>query len=338
MDGFHETAAGPVPRVRIRPESSAVWGTIKARCGLRTNYKVTPGLYCAGSPGPDSPALVTCNYKLTFDHLRSKLNGIDAWIVVLDTHGVNVWCAAGKGLFGTDEALERVRSCGLDQAAPNAPLVFPQMGATGVTGREAAKRTGRKVHFGPLRAADIPRYIENGFKADESMRRVTFSLAERAVLAPVEFLLLAKPLAFVALAIFVLSGVGPDFFSLNGAWARGLAGLGATLLACMAGGVVAPILLPWLPGRAFSLKGGLTGAVSGLAAVWLWAGGLASGTALLLWSMALSSYLCMNFTGSTPFTSPSGVEKEMRRYMPWQIGAAFLACALWIVAAFLEGR
>ncbi|QJT07910.1 hypothetical protein E8L03_02750 [Oceanidesulfovibrio marinus] len=337
VDGFHDTAAGPVPRLSTRLELSAVCGAIKARCGLRSNYKITPGLYCVGSPGPDAPVLVTSNYKLTVDHLRARLGGVDAWVVVLDTHGVNVWCAAGKGLFGTEEAVARVRGCGLDQAAPHAPLIFPQMGATGVVGREVAKRTGRKVLFGPLRAGDVPRYLENDFQADEAMRRVTFTLRERAVLTPVEFLLLARPLVFVFLALFVLSGVAPGLFSLHAAWARGLAACGATVLACLAGGVAAPVLLPWLPGRAFSLKGAQTGAITGLVSALLWAGGFLSGAALVLWSAAVGSYLCMNFTGSTPFTSPSGVEKEMRRYLPWQIGAAALACALWIAAAFLEG-
>lgn len=337
MDGFHDSAAGPVPRLRTRLEPAAVYGAIKARCGLRSDYKITPGLYCVGSPGSDAPALVTSNYKLTVDHVRARLAGVDAWVVVLDTHGVNVWCAAGKGLFGTEEAVARVRGCGLDKAAPDAPLIFPQMGATGVVGREVARRTSRKVRFGPLRAADIPRYLENGFQADEAMRRVTFTLRERAVLTPVEFLLLAKPLVIVFLALFLVSGIGPGFFSLHAAWARGLAACAATVLACLAGGVAAPILLPWLPGRAFSLKGAQTGAVAGLASSWLWAGGLASGAALVLWSVAISAYLCMNFTGSTPFTSPSGVEQEMRRYLPWQVGTAALACALWIAAAFLEG-
>ncbi len=317
-------------------EPAAWWGTVKARCGLRMDYKVTPGLYCVGAPGPESPALVTCNYKLTFDHLRAQLAGVDAWVVVLDTHGVNVWCAAGKGRFGTDEAVARVRGCGLDRAAPHAPLVLPQMGATGVTGREVARRTGRKVHFGPLRAADIPSYIANGLKADEAMRRVTFTLGERAVLTPVEFFLLARPLLVVALVLFVLSGVGPGVFSVEAAFSRGLSGLGAAVLASVAGGVVAPILLPWLPGRAFSVKGAQTGAAAGALAAWLWAGGVLDGAALLLWATALGSYLTMNFTGSTPFTSPSGVEREMRRFLPWQLGGVVLAAALWIAAAFLE--
>ena len=42
----------------------------------------------------------------------------------------------------------------------------------------------------------------------------------------------------------------------------------------------------------------------------------------------------MNFTGSTPFTSPTGVEKEMRMAIPAQVGAVLLAAVIWITAAF----
>jgi hypothetical protein len=336
VEEFVPTADGPVPRVRTSLDRVSLWGTVGARCGLRTNYKVVPGLYCVGSPGPDSPALLTANYKLSFDHLRTRLGGVDAWLVVLDTHGVNVWCAASKGLFSTGEAAARVRSCGLDTVAPKATLILPQLGATGVDARELAKRTGRGVRFGPIRAQDVKPYLDNGTQAEEVMRGVTFTLAERTVLTPVELFLLAKPLLFVFLGLFALSGIGPDVYSLNAAWQRGLAGADATLLAVLAGAVVGPILLPWLPGRTFSLKGAQTGILAGLAAAFTLSAGLLSALALLLWCTALSSYLCMNFTGSTPFTSPSGVEKEMRRFIPMQLAAVVLALVFWVAAGFVE--
>ena len=61
---------------------------------------------------------------------------------------------------------------------------------------------------------------------------------------------------------------------------------------------------------------------------------LLAGLALVLITAAVSSYLAMNFTGSTPFTSPSGVEKEMRRAIPIQAAAAVAAVAAWIGSAF----
>ena len=83
---------------------------ILARCAVnRGGHRVAPGLYALRRPDADSPVLVTANYSLSFDALRSSRPGADAHILVRDTHGINVWCAAGKGTFGTTELLERTR-------------------------------------------------------------------------------------------------------------------------------------------------------------------------------------------------------------------------------------
>ena len=105
----------------------------------------------------------------------------------------------------------------------------------------------------------------------------------------------------------------------------------------LGGAVAAPILLPWIPGRAFALKGTLTGIVAGLAVVIAFRNSLiwVEATALLLITIVISSYLAMNFTGSTPFTSPSGVEKEMRRAIPLQAAVALIAVVAWVSAAFV---
>ena len=42
----------------------------------------------------------------------------------------------------------------------------------------------------------------------------------------------------------------------------------------------------------------------------------------------------MNFTGATPYASPSGVEKEMRRGIPAQIAALMATVALWVGGQF----
>src|SRR4030066_353544 len=88
----------------------------KVRWGInRMDYKVNPGLYRIGNPCNSAPVLVTANYKLTFDSLRKELTGMDVWILVIDTKGVNVWCAAGKGTFGTEELIHRIADTKLDR-------------------------------------------------------------------------------------------------------------------------------------------------------------------------------------------------------------------------------
>jgi hypothetical protein len=290
-----------------------------------------------GSPGPDSPVLVTANYKLSFDSLRFALATIDAWLLVADTRGINVWCAAGKGTFSAGEVSDIVRRSRLAEVVSHRQLVLPQLAAPGVTAREVTRGCGFSVRFGPVRATDLPAWLERDGQGDETMREVTFTLAERAVLIPVELYLLARPLVgLVVLALF-LSGIGPGVFSPAAAVHRGALLLGATGLGILAGAVLVPLLLPWLPARQFWLKGVYTGlAVAALARPLVVAG--LSGVeqvALALWAVAVSSYLAMNFTGSTPFTSLSGVEREMRRGLPVQLLAVGAAAVLWVVAPFI---
>jgi hypothetical protein len=338
VDGFVDTPAGPVPRVRTGMLPSDRLGTALARLGaIRSRYKVVPGLYCVGDPTPDSPVLVTANYKLTFDAVRRELAGIDAWLLVADTRGINVWCAAGKGLFATDEIIYGVNSARLHQVVAHRELILPQLGATGVAGREVGKGCGFKVTWGPVRAGDLPEFLAGGRHADRDMRMVDFPLKERAVLIPVELFLLRKPLAWTLPALFLLSGIGPDVFSLAAMWHRGLAAAAATLFGVLAGCVAVPLLLDRLPWRSFWPKGALTGAAAGLiAASLLPLRGRLEPAAVLLWTMAVASYLAMNFTGSTPFTSPSGVEKEMRRGIPLQGLAGLAALILWLAAPFIR--
>ena len=312
--------------------------TITIRIGYgRYDYKVIPGLYCVGNPTPDSPVIVTCNYKLTFDMVRKELDGKDAWLLITDTRGINVWCAAGKSLFSTEEIILSAKTSRLNEIVSHREFILPQLGATGVAAHKVRKGCGFKVIYGPVWAKDLPAFIEAGNHATEEMRTVTFTLRQRAELIPVELFILGKPLCIIIMAAFLLSGIGPDIFSLSAAWTRGLAAVCATIFGIIAGNMVVPLLLPKLPWKQFSPKGALTGVIAGLINVMIFSStlGMGESLALMLWTTVVGSYLAMNYTGSTPFTSPTGVEAEMRRVIPILGGAALLAMIIWVAAPFM---
>ncbi|GAB4262650.1 mercury methylation corrinoid protein HgcA [Deferrisoma sp.] len=338
VEGWIETPAGEVPRVSTRLAPADVLGRWAMRWGIgRDRYRVAPGLYAVGHPDENAPVLVTANYKMTFDLLRRDLAGVDAWILVLETHGINVWCAAGKGTFGTDELVNRLRAAGVERVVRHRTLVVPQLGATGVSAPEVRRRTGFQVVYGPVRGRDLKAFLAAGLKATAGMRRVTFTLGERLVLTPVELrVILLRPSLALAAALLVLGGIGPGGYSAAAALHRGGAAVLSLLAGVVAGAVATPALLPWLPGRMFSLKGLWTGLAGALLLVLRFAGALSGwdALALLLALPAVSSTCAMNFTGSTPFTSPSGVELEMRRSLPWQIGAGALALLAWLAGAW----
>jgi len=282
---------------------------ILARWGWkRGKHRVEPGLYRLGNPAPDSPVFASANYTLSFDAVRSSLEGIDAWILVLDTQGINVWCAAGKGTFGTAELVSRIHSTGLAGVVSHRKIVVPQLGAPGVSWPEVLRKSGFTVEYGPVRARDLPEYRKT-HTATPKMRQVQFPLWDRIVLTPVEFAHVALPM-FVATAILWFLA-GP------------VAAL-AALSAVLTGTVLFPALLPFIPTQDFSTKGLILGTVVAIPfavsfgtnpVLPFWANVLAAATALLL-IPAVTAYLALNFTGCTTFTSRTGVKKEIFRYVP----------------------
>jgi len=319
-----------VPAVSTDLNLKDLLGAWKARWGIgRMNYKISPGLYAVGKPDHISPVLVSANYKLTFDALRKELSGLNCWLLILDTKGVNVWCAAGKGTFGTDELVRRISITKLSKIVSHRKLVLPQLGAPGVSAHQVRGRTGFSVVYGPVRARDIKAFLESGFKATEEMRSVKFTMWNRLVLTPMELAATAK----ISLIIF---GV---LFLLNLFAARpfGLADFIAYAGAVLTGTVVTPVLLPFIPGRAFAGKGWQLGLL--WAAWFVWFNGwfaaefllLAIGYLLLL--PALSAFLAMNFTGSSTYTSFSGVIKEMKTAVPLLALAAAAGIVLVLIGS-----
>jgi hypothetical protein len=334
-----ETPVGDIPRLDTSLKGLDTVGTFRARLGVsRDWYKVAPGLYCVGIPDEESPVLVTANYKLSFDSLRKELVGIDAWILVLDTRGINVWCAAGKKTFSTEEVIRQVQRVSLDKLVSHRELILPQLGAPGISSHKIKEVCGFKVIWGPIKAGDLKTFLRNGRKAESHMRQVTFSMGERIVLIPVELYLIIKPSLFILFALFVLSGISPQVFSISAAWFRGLNGAVAYFLGVLAGAVTVPILLPWLPSRQFYIKGIVTGLAGGIFTILYLSANITwlESVTLLLLTMSVSSYAAMNFTGATPFTSPSGVEKEMRQGIPIQAVAVVIAVIAWVTAPFMN--
>ncbi|MHC4890725.1 MAG: mercury methylation corrinoid protein HgcA, partial [Planctomycetota bacterium] len=283
-----------------------------------------------------SVVLISANYKFSFDALRKELDGLDAWIVVLETEGVNVWCAAGKGTFGTDEIVNRVGLTGLGQIVKHRKLVLPQLGAPGVAAHEVKRRCGFSVIYGPIRACDIIAFVKAGMKATAQMRQVRFSLYDRMVLTPVEFVMGAKYLLFAIALFFVLSGINASGYSSHLAVKNGVRSAANFFGAYLAGTVIGPLLLPWLPGRSFSFKGFSVGLIAAAVLFFLkLTGGRLETIAWVFLIAAVSSFITMNFTGASTYTSLSGVKKEMRIAVPLQLAGAVLGAGMWIVGRFV---
>ncbi len=317
--GSVTTEAGNIDVISTKWGLCDYIGEIKVRLDIgRMNYAVAPGIYAVGKPDRQSPVLVSANYKLSFDVLRRDLEGLNVWILVIDSKGVNVWCAAGKGTFGTEELAQRVTITGLEKIVSTRKLIVPQLGAPGISAHTVKALCGFSVVYGPVRSGDIKKYLDAGMKTDAAMRRVNFGVIDRLTVSWLELALTAKAAVIgtaLLAGLIVLTSIVPWLAALKQE---------ALLLpfflwgAILSGTVLNAVLLPYLPGRAFSFKGGTLGLIV-CAAIILASGQHLAVTAwlsIMLMCAGISAFLALNFTGASTYTSLSGVKKEIRYSVP----------------------
>ncbi len=339
--GMVDSKTGPIPQLSTDIHWADRIGALKVRLGYRRmDYGVAPGLYAVGNPVCGSPFLVTANYKLTIDTLRKNLAGYDFWILVLDTHCVNVWCAAGKHTFSTEELIYRLYETRAEAVSCMKLLILPQLGAPGICAQTVKRETGFTVQYGPIRAEDLPAFLDNAMKADAEMRQVRFDTHDRMLLAPLDMVLSSKLMLVFALCalaiqlILFLSGKGGVPL-----WQPPL-----VMLTCwFVTGLFFPLAMPVLPGRAFAVKGIWIALAMVLVATVF--GGLSwDSLASVLVSLGASaiaiaycSFLAMNFTGTSTFTSQSGAMLEVKYAVPLQIGIGVIGIIFWVGGEFLKG-
>jgi len=309
-----------------------ILGDWQARWGFnRMNFAVKPGLYAFGKPDSNSPVLVTANYKLTFDKLRRELSDLSVWLLVLNTAGVNVWCAAGKGIFSTKQLIGRIKKHNLDQLVDHKKIILPQLGAVGVAAHEVTQATGFRVIYGPVRAADIKQFLASDCKKTAAMSRVSFNFAERMAVVPVEIILSWKYLlGLVALALVC------GFFSTGDFGIAAFREIATFTGAAFAGIIFTPALLPYLPFRAFVLKGAFAGISWLLFTGWIFDFGMLQIVANLFLLTPVTAFLAMNFTGASTYTSQSGTTLEVKKTFKPLIVSAGIGIILKTVSLILR--
>ncbi len=249
-----------------------------------------PGLREVGNPGPDSPVVVTGNYDLTVRRVTRALAGCDVWLVVAPSAGINVWCAASGGHLGSHQVVTALKTSGIEQRVGHRRAVLPQLAATGVVAREVSHRCGWKVRFGPVYAADLPRYLAAQGTKDETMRRVRFDWSERLQMAA----------TWAAPSGLIMAALAAPF---RPHWILPLAALAAAL----------SLAIFFLYDRMPSPRGLLlAGASVGVALASVWS---ADGSAGALWTAllappALLALLTVDYSGSTPIAGGSHFEER----------------------------
>ncbi len=342
IEKYISTPAGEVPVVKSKLLFSDRVGIYKARWSIgREKFRVPPGLYAIGDPDDKSPVFLSANYKMSFDRLRMELGGIDGWIVVLDTKGINVWCAAGKGTFGTEEIVKRVAETGLDKVISHRKLIAPQLGAPGISAHKVKEQSGYRIVYGPVLAKDLPAFLAAGNVATPEMRLVRFTFYDRVVLIPQDYVSQLKFLFFIASGFLLLSGFGPGIYSFDRVATYGVASAVLLAVAYTIGMVFPQAFLPFIPGKSFSVKGAWVGLLAAFIIGWFLFNNtdiIQSDFGKVSWLFiipSIVSFIAMNYTGDSTYTSLSGVLKEMKNAVPVQIISAAIGLTLWITGLFI---
>jgi len=208
---------------------SDVPGYLRDRALGMLPHRAATGLIRIGKPGRDSPVLVTGNFTLTVRRLREALHGYDAWLLVANSKGIDVWCAAGGGHLTHHDIISVLRTSHVADRVDRREVILPQLCATGVERRRITEATGFATLWGPARLEDLPAFLDRGEQAAKSERFMRFPGWERMEMAA----MLGVPLLVVMLPI--LAGVF--------GWATMTAGGAAVALFVL--GLFG--LLPWVP-------------------------------------------------------------------------------------------
>jgi len=141
------------------------------------------GLVKIGNPDRNSPVFLTCNYHLTVERVKRTLRGIDCYLLVANSRGVNVWCSSTGGLFTNHDVISVLKVTGIEKLVDHRNVILPQLAAAGIVGKEIQKKTGWRIIWGPVYAEEIPSFVEKQFKKNPEMRKVRFPLAQRFEMA-----------------------------------------------------------------------------------------------------------------------------------------------------------
>lgn len=155
---------------------------------LQTLLRVLPfpcktGMVKIGNPDRNAPVLLTCNFRLTVERVRRALEGIDAYLLVANSRGINVWCGAAGGHFTNHDVISALKTSGIEDLVDHRQVILPQLAATGIEGRIVGEKTGWRVIWGPVYATSIPQFLRDGMEKTLEMRVVSFPLKERVEMA-----------------------------------------------------------------------------------------------------------------------------------------------------------
>ena len=168
-------------------------------------FSTEPNLIKVGNPNKECPVFLTCNFNITVKRVIKALKGIDCFLLIAPSKGINVWCGACGDDFNTDSVISIIKTSGINEHVNHRKLIVPQLSASGIDPLIVKKELGWDVIFGPVYAKNIKSYIKHDFEKTEQMREVKFTISKRIEIANMYFftLFLIFMLGFCIYAIII---------------------------------------------------------------------------------------------------------------------------------------
>ena len=108
------------------------------------------GLYRIGNPKPGYPLYISGNYQLTMREIFHRLKNADCWVLICDSHGINVWCSALAGHFTTEKILEGFKKTRVLEILSPGMGILPLLSAGGISRHRLSEALNLPFYFGPL--------------------------------------------------------------------------------------------------------------------------------------------------------------------------------------------
>jgi len=269
---------------------------------------IEPGIYISGKPSKESPIIVTANYEFTYIKVMRNLKGRDAWVLCVDSRGINVWCAARGNDFGNKQLIDAVESTGIQNYSSSKTIILPQLAAGGVAIPQLPKTFPYKIKYGPIWSKDLPKYLEDQpKKKPDSMKIAKFSIFHRfrAGITHITFL-------FRKIFIYPILGLIILFLALG--WFDKLVWLGEIVALIVLINVVIFVLFPLsFFTRKFVYKGIFFGIINILLLgflIWLIHDSIIYTLLNLPFIFWTTFFSTMSFSGYTMATNPREIQLE----------------------------
>ena len=284
--------------------------------GQTTDAPIEPGIYKSGQPDKNSPIIVTANYLFTYIKVMRAIKGLDAWVLIVDSKGINVWCAARGNNFGNRQVIEAVKATGIATLTNKKTLILPQLSAGGVASPLISKEAPDfpfRILFGPVWAKQLPQFLkERPARKPDKMKLAKFTPFHRLRAFTTHTTFLLKMIFLKPTIALILLSLGLSF--IDPLWLRKLWIVGEIWLWIIIANAIIAGLFPITNfTRRFIIKGIVFGIITIIvlsSISWF----IHKNMFLILLNSAfyfwLSFFSTMSFSGYSMATSPKEIQDE----------------------------